>query len=104
MGITGVFLHETFRVANSDDALITAQRVRSEASHVKKFQRLFAKADLDHDNALSFDEFESALSSAGVITWLAAMDMDIRDLKLVFEMLDDGDGKLTPEELVAGAQ
>jgi len=101
--ITGVFLHETFSVANSDDALITAQKARSEEGHIKKFKKLFARADTDHDHYLSFQEFETIMSEPKVATWMSALGMDVSDIRLVFELLDDGDRRLSPEELVVGA-
>merc|ERR1712007_302816 len=42
--IRGVFLHETFKAASSDDELMVMQKNRAQKSHEKKMMRLFAQA------------------------------------------------------------
>merc|ERR1712187_308549 len=34
--------------------------------------------------------------------WLAAMDMDVHDAALVFDLVDDGDSSMSMDELVRG--
>merc|ERR1719478_548804 len=43
--ITGVFLHETFKCASSDDELMILSREREIRKHVQKMEMLFAEAD-----------------------------------------------------------
>lgn len=37
-----------------------------------------------------------------VAHWLAAMEMEIRDAEFVFDLLDDGDGRMSAKEMVLG--
>merc|ERR1712061_39441 len=43
--ITGIFLHETFKVAATDDDIMIMEKVRQTKKHVKKMQLLFEEAD-----------------------------------------------------------
>mmetsp|Transcript_79574 Transcript_79574/g.257730 ORF Transcript_79574/g.257730 Transcript_79574/m.257730 type:complete len:371 (-) Transcript_79574:61-1173(-) len=100
--ITGIFLHETFKVAGSDDDLMIAQKARQMRKHVQKMKLLMAEADESNDGYLSNDEFIAIAQDARAKTWLAAMELEVRDAQLVFDLIDDGDNRLTAEELVKG--
>merc|ERR1719464_1911837 len=100
--LRGIFLHETFKVASSDDELMMMQQQRKVKKHVEKMQKLFAEADDSGDGYLSRSEFEEILSDPRVKSWLAAMELEVRDAELVFELVDDGDHRISAEELVRG--
>lgn len=100
--ISGVFLHETFRIANTDDDLMVRRRNRDLNRHIKKMQLLFKAADAEHTGALSYHEFAELMSSPVVQTWLQAYEVNVSDMRLFFHLLDDGDGSITAEELVQG--
>merc|ERR1711959_636701 len=95
-------MHETFRVASTDDTLMTVQKLRSARQHVKKMESFFAMADIDKDGKVTLKEFEAVMGNRKIRSWFAAMDLDVRDVRLVFELLDDGDGQLSAEEIVTG--
>eukprot|EP00404_Azadinium_spinosum_P045945 CAMPEP_0180804022 /NCGR_PEP_ID=MMETSP1038_2-20121128/61233_1 /TAXON_ID=632150 /ORGANISM="Azadinium spinosum, Strain 3D9" /LENGTH=159 /DNA_ID=CAMNT_0022844425 /DNA_START=148 /DNA_END=627 /DNA_ORIENTATION=- len=90
--ITGVFLHETFKVAASDDDLMIRQKQRDSAKHLKKMRLLFREADDSGDGFLTFREFKEVMEDPRVKAWLAAMDLDVGDVELVFGLLDGGVG------------
>lgn len=100
--IRGVFMHETFTIANLDDSIMVMQRERQVASHVTKMKMLFEEADKSGDGYLSYEEFDEVSKDPRIRTWLSAMGFDVSDTPLVFELLDDGDHMLTAEELVKG--
>merc|ERR1740130_311804 len=64
--------------------------------------RFFREADESGDGFLTLEDFETMTADPGVKMWLAAKDFDIGNVKLVFELLDDGDHRLTAEEVVHG--
>ena len=37
-----------------------------------------------------------------VVSWMAAYEIDVTDVELLFCLMDDGDGTITAEELVSG--
>eukprot|EP00929_Paragymnodinium_shiwhaense_P001130 TRINITY_DN101353_c0_g1_i1.p1 TRINITY_DN101353_c0_g1~~TRINITY_DN101353_c0_g1_i1.p1 ORF type:complete len:667 (-),score=142.37 TRINITY_DN101353_c0_g1_i1:290-2290(-) len=101
--ITSVFLHETLKVAQADDDIMILQKERAIKRHIKKMQRLFHDADESGDGFLSLEEFTNALGDRRIQMWLAAMDLEIRDVHSAFKLVDmDMDGRITAEELVRG--
>merc|ERR1711957_621264 len=102
--ISGVFMHETFQAAATDDDIMVIQRKRLMDLHRNKMQKLFTSADLDGDaGRLSFDELGAAVARPEVRTWLLAQELDIRDVELLFHLIDeDNSGSLTVEELTKG--
>lgn len=100
--ITGIFINETFKVAAADDELMIMQKERQIRKHVEKMHLLFMEADDSGDGYLSKEEFYEVMKDPRVKSWLAAMDLEVRDAELVFNLVDDGDAKISAEELVHG--
>eukprot|EP00929_Paragymnodinium_shiwhaense_P016561 TRINITY_DN1249_c0_g1_i1.p1 TRINITY_DN1249_c0_g1~~TRINITY_DN1249_c0_g1_i1.p1 ORF type:complete len:671 (+),score=118.12 TRINITY_DN1249_c0_g1_i1:63-2075(+) len=100
--ISGIFLSETLRVASSNDEIMIMQKERAMRRHVTKMKQLFAEADESGDGELTFEEFKGIMEDARVTTWLAAQDLEVRDVELVFQLVDNGTGVITAEELVVG--
>jgi len=98
--ITGVFLHETFKVASSNDDIMIIQRERVTQQHASKMNRLFHQADTNGDGVISKEEFMDLLTDRRVKQWLAAMELQIADGEVLFELLSNGDGEISPDELV----
>ncbi|CAK0842987.1 unnamed protein product, partial [Prorocentrum cordatum] len=79
------------------------QKERAVRLHSQKMKRLFRAADETGDGVLDVEEFSNAMSDRDVKTWMASMELDVSDAASVFLLVDkDGDGTLTPEELVQG--
>jgi hypothetical protein len=100
--MTGVFIFETFKAANSDDELMILQKERQRKSYVKKMHKLFVEADSSGDGYLTWTEFEQIMGDPRVRTWLQAMELDVLDAKLLFQLVDNNDHKLSADELVSG--
>lgn len=100
--IRSVFISETLKSVSSDDDLMIMEKERQMKKHACDMDRFFREADDSGDGFLSFDEFEAMVKNPRVKSWLAAMDFNIENVKLVFDLLDDGDNKLTADEVVHG--
>merc|ERR1740123_800172 len=100
--IRGVFLHETFKVAQSDDHLMIIQKEREMRKNVRKMQTLFSEADDSGDGFLCRAEFQAIMQDRRVLSWLAALDLEVRDAEVLFDLMDDGDHRISAEELVYG--
>jgi hypothetical protein len=85
--VRGVFMHETFKVAATDDNIMVAQKLRAKKIHRDKMQRLFEMADTDGSMSLDRDEFASICEDKTLKTWLASMELDIQDSNLVFSLI-----------------
>merc|ERR1719343_824 len=103
--ITGVFLHETFKVAATDDELMVVQKTRATAKYRQQMQNLFTKADVDGDGALSREELGQVLSDTKTKTLLAAMDLEVNDSNVLFEFIRSSDKEaITLQDLTDGVQ
>eukprot|EP00929_Paragymnodinium_shiwhaense_P025814 TRINITY_DN15528_c0_g1_i2.p1 TRINITY_DN15528_c0_g1~~TRINITY_DN15528_c0_g1_i2.p1 ORF type:complete len:584 (+),score=74.61 TRINITY_DN15528_c0_g1_i2:99-1850(+) len=100
--ISGIFLHETFKTAASNDEIMIMQRDRASRRHVLKMTQLFKEADESGDGELTLEEFREVMADPRVKSWLAAQELEVRDVELVFELVDNGSGAITAEDLVVG--
>jgi hypothetical protein len=101
--INSVFMQETLNVAVTDDNIMIKTKTRATAIHRRKMEKLLKLADTNKDGFLSLAEFEAVLHNPGVKTWLESMDLETRDGKLLFHLLDkNGDDKLSVDELTQG--
>jgi len=102
--ISGVFLNETFKVAALDDSIMMNEVRRAAKAESAKLTEFFKQADVDGSGLVDQRELMKVMENKKVEEWLSAMGLDMSDIDTVFRMLDkDGDGYLTPEELVEGA-
>jgi len=97
--IRGVFMHETFKVAATDDNIMMSQKKVAKDIHRMKMERLFAIVDADGSDSIEVDEFMEACKNPVLQTWLQAMDLDIRDAEDVFRLIQDEQGQLTRARL-----
>jgi hypothetical protein len=100
--ITGVFLHETFKVCSEDDELMVMNKMRTAEKHLKRMEVLFQTLNTDGDDALTWEEFKFALHDKWIRSWLDAMDLDPHHMERLWTLLDNGDGRLTSQELIRG--
>jgi len=102
--ISGVFLNETFKVAALDDSIMLNEVRRAAKAESAKLTEFFKKADKDGSGLVDQLELKKVLDNPHVEEWLGAMGLDLSDIDKAFRMLDkNGDGYLSPEELVEGA-
>eukprot|EP00928_Gymnodinium_smaydae_P073558 TRINITY_DN56744_c0_g1_i2.p1 TRINITY_DN56744_c0_g1~~TRINITY_DN56744_c0_g1_i2.p1 ORF type:complete len:279 (-),score=33.77 TRINITY_DN56744_c0_g1_i2:69-905(-) len=101
--INGVFIQETFKVTARDDVIMLRQKQAAMKHHAEKMRRLMNHTDTDNDGRVSLEEWDKVVKDAGVKSWLASMDLDVYDAKLIFRLCDySGDGYLSFEELASG--
>merc|ERR1740123_1968729 len=91
--ITGVFLHETFKVAAMDDDLMVLQKSRASAKFKAQMSKLFASADTDNNGTLSRTELQEILTETKTKTWLAAMDLEVDDADKLFDFINPNESE-----------
>merc|ERR1712008_551192 len=92
--------------ATTDDQILLNSKRRAMKDHASKMSNLFRYADRDGDGSLDRTEFEKVINNPIVRKWLSSMGLEIDDVGTLFDRLDGGDGgdgKITAQELVAGA-
>merc|ERR1719330_2143272 len=65
------------------------------AKHQKQMAKLVRLTDENNDGIITPEEFKK------VRTWLGAMDIEVADAEGLFDLMDDGDGYLTLDEIVS---
>ncbi|CAK0841074.1 unnamed protein product [Prorocentrum cordatum] len=74
-----------------------------EESNEKHLIHLLTLMDTDGDQTITFDEFAVSLESKEVVDYISALEVEISDAKVFFQMLDvDGSGKVDIIEFISG--
>eukprot|EP00747_Dinoflagellata_sp_TGD_P015628 gnl/TRDRNA2_/TRDRNA2_124467_c1_seq1.p1 gnl/TRDRNA2_/TRDRNA2_124467_c1~~gnl/TRDRNA2_/TRDRNA2_124467_c1_seq1.p1 ORF type:complete len:234 (-),score=22.73 gnl/TRDRNA2_/TRDRNA2_124467_c1_seq1:82-783(-) len=100
--ITAVFISETMRIATSDKEVAVMKKSRAKKLLVKQLKRIFEELDFSGDGLVAWPEFEVLLHDDELKMWLSTLEIDVRDLELLFKMLDDGDGHINIDEFIRG--
>merc|ERR1719359_840381 len=102
--ISAVFIVETQKVASTDEELLILQKERQITRLIRNFSGVFKEIDDSGDGLVDWEEFQNVIHDHRVLTWLAALDLDIEQCEGMFLLLDGGDGKVSFEEFVKGVQ
>merc|ERR1740121_1163860 len=79
------------------------QKQRQTQKYAKQMDLLFKETDTSGDGFLSWDEFQAVLYDPRVRNWLGSMDLEVRDVPLLFGLTDANlDGMISGSELVHG--
>ncbi|CAE7402736.1 Scn11a [Symbiodinium pilosum] len=100
--VTALFLKETLASAANDADMQIEESRKTARDYQKKLEDLFRAVDEDGNDWLSPEEFVQALSLPGVQRYLAILELKVSDCGPLFEILDDGDGKITIAEFCKG--
>lgn len=101
--ITALFLKDTLSIAAADADMVIQDKMREKHAYAMKLKDFFEAADCNCDGFLMIDEFESVLEDERITTYLASLELDVTQTKLLFAMLDDGDQRISVDEFVKGA-
>ncbi|CAK9050166.1 Sodium channel protein 60E (Drosophila ion channel 60) (Drosophila sodium channel 1) (Protein smell-impaired 60E) (Sodium channel 2) (DmNav2) [Durusdinium trenchii] len=104
MVITGVFVQETFSVAQTDNTIMINQKERALELHIAKMTALFKAADYDSSGRLDRGEWLQVCDDYSVQLWLAAMGLDVSNAALVHELICAASNQqdLNAKDLVSG--
>lgn len=101
--VNGVFMQETFKVAQNDDSMMMRSVQTRKALHRKKMHDFFQYADNSGDGSVTKDEWTYVLSNEKAQDWFAGQGLTVDDAGLLFDLIEtSGDGKLTADELARG--
>ena len=100
--VTALFLKETLASAAQDAELVIEETRRTAIKYQEKLVDLFKFFDDDGDGHLTPDEFIEAMSLPSVQQYLRFLDVSVRDVRPLFDILSDGDGLITISEFCKG--
>ena len=100
--VTALFLKETLASA-ANDADMQMDELRGKSKdYQRKLEELFRAADTDDNGTLSATEFVEAMSLPSVQHYMQVLEVKIQDCRPLFDILDDGDGRITIPEFCKG--
>lgn len=102
--VTALFIKETLASAANDADMVMEDKRRADIETNAKLEELFLAADENQDGILSPGEFLAAMNLPSVKNFLHSMDVNVRDIGPLFDILDDGDGMITVSEFCKGLQ
>merc|ERR1712173_158996 len=102
--INSVFIQHTMKVAQESNDVKIMQKQREHETYQRRLRELFVRMDTSGDKRVSREEVQDMMDNPEMKAWFASLDIDMHDLKALFEMLADGDGEITADEFLAGAQ
>lgn len=97
-----LFIKETFQVTSNDAAYAVQEKLRATTAYKARLMEIFKCTDTSADKELSRAEFNAALQDTAVVQYLAVLDIDVHEADFLFDLLDDGDGKVSIEEFCNG--
>lgn len=101
--VNGVFMQETFKVTQSDDAMLMRGAENRRKMHIKKMAEFLQYTDNSGDGKISDIEWTDCLKNQHVHHWFSGQGLGLGEAGRLFRHLEtDGDGKLSAEELVTG--
>eukprot|EP00930_Biecheleria_cincta_P099840 TRINITY_DN91452_c0_g1_i1.p1 TRINITY_DN91452_c0_g1~~TRINITY_DN91452_c0_g1_i1.p1 ORF type:complete len:634 (+),score=127.78 TRINITY_DN91452_c0_g1_i1:66-1967(+) len=102
--VTAVIVENALAQSKHDEEAALAQQEEDEKKTLKKFQELFEMMDEDGDSQLTWEEFDDAFTNPEVAIKLKLLNFKQDDCKLLFNLLDQGDGSLTIDEFFEGLE
>jgi hypothetical protein len=103
--INGVFMQETFKVAQTDDIIMVRQKEKAMKTFRDNMTFLFTGLDDSQDGMVSLEEFCKLGDYPQVKNWLASMEIRVDDLEAMFHIMDeDNSGAMTIDEVVHGME
>lgn len=102
--ISAVFIHETMKVADTDDEVAVFLAQRDTALYAAKLQDAFLELDDSGDGYVNWQELSQIMEDEIMKNWLKSMQIDTTQVHNLFHVLDDGDGKISYQEFMSGIQ
>eukprot|EP00747_Dinoflagellata_sp_TGD_P125192 gnl/TRDRNA2_/TRDRNA2_174121_c1_seq2.p1 gnl/TRDRNA2_/TRDRNA2_174121_c1~~gnl/TRDRNA2_/TRDRNA2_174121_c1_seq2.p1 ORF type:complete len:346 (+),score=34.66 gnl/TRDRNA2_/TRDRNA2_174121_c1_seq2:107-1039(+) len=102
--VAAVFICETKRIADADIELTARKRHAAKAEFLSHLYELFAELDVDGDGIITREEFDCLMTDETLNFLFNELDIATKDLRGLFDMLDDGDGEMYLSEFFSGVQ
>mmetsp|Transcript_44360 Transcript_44360/g.105027 ORF Transcript_44360/g.105027 Transcript_44360/m.105027 type:complete len:599 (+) Transcript_44360:143-1939(+) len=102
--INGVVMQETFKAAAQDKDVMVRDKRKAIDKVRHRLQTVFRCADEHEDGKLTLEEFSKVCANPVLKLWLSSIGLNTSDATKVFNLIDNGDGYLTADELVHGVE
>jgi voltage-gated sodium channel len=101
--VNGIFVDGAIESSKKDRSMMMQKQKDDHENKERHVVNLLTMMDQDGDQLISFQEFLESLEQEEVRDFLAALEVDVTDAKVFFEMLDrDGSGTVDIMEFTSG--
>jgi Ca2+-binding EF-hand superfamily protein len=101
--VNGVFVDGAIELSKRDRTMMMQKQKEDNENKERHVIDLLTLMDTDGDQLITFDEFLLSLEEQEVRDYMAALEVDISDVKLFFQMMDrDGSGTVDIMEFTSG--
>eukprot|EP00928_Gymnodinium_smaydae_P009149 TRINITY_DN13388_c0_g1_i2.p1 TRINITY_DN13388_c0_g1~~TRINITY_DN13388_c0_g1_i2.p1 ORF type:complete len:562 (-),score=67.28 TRINITY_DN13388_c0_g1_i2:315-1913(-) len=100
--ISALFLKETMDIAASDAEMVAADQLQKKESLMQQLRALFEDADMRGTGQVTLKELEAMVQHPKVRSWLKFIGLEIHETKLLFHLLDTGEGHITVDGFIKG--
>jgi Ca2+-binding EF-hand superfamily protein len=101
--VNGVFVDGAIELGRRDRTTMMEKQREEDADKETHLITLLTMMDADGDQMITFDEFSESLERQDVCDYISALEVEISDAKLFFQMLDkDGSGTVDIMEFMNG--
>jgi len=101
--VQAVFIQQTIKSAQNDDNMQIELKDKEKSRFADKLKKVFIQLDSSGDGLVSWQEFEAVMeNNSDVQQILDVLEVDVRDVAAVFQLLDDGEGTLDSDQFVKG--
>eukprot|EP00746_Dinoflagellata_sp_MGD_P141637 gnl/MRDRNA2_/MRDRNA2_74716_c0_seq1.p1 gnl/MRDRNA2_/MRDRNA2_74716_c0~~gnl/MRDRNA2_/MRDRNA2_74716_c0_seq1.p1 ORF type:complete len:374 (+),score=51.21 gnl/MRDRNA2_/MRDRNA2_74716_c0_seq1:2-1123(+) len=100
--IRAIFLKETLASANSDSDIVVAELAHEKGKMVKRLRNVFNTLDQDGSGDISMQELKGMLKNPDLVHLFHTLELNTDQAEGFFELIDDGDGRLSFEEFLTG--
>merc|ERR1719197_600483 len=76
--------------------------MKKRGQDIMHLREIFKEADHDHEGCIRLEDFHALLEEPRVKTWLSVLELEVNEITGLFELLDDGDGRISFEEFLSG--
>jgi len=101
--VMATFLSSTMSIADKDREQFIKNEMTKMEEYMRNVRQFFQEADIDGSGSLSWEEFETHISNHRVRAYFQALELDVSQAHLLFEMLDvDGGNSVSIDEFIDG--
>merc|ERR1740121_1553926 len=101
--VNGVFVDGAIERSKRDRAIMLQKQKEDAEAKERHVINLLTLMDTDGDHEISFDEFKMSLENEEIRDYITALEVDVDDAKVFFNMLDrDGSGTVDIMEFTSG--
>lgn len=85
--LTGMIVDNIVKIGDRDEETLLLEFRRARNESVDDVMKLFRRLDTDDSGTITFEEFQEGVRSEQVAALMAAIELDIKDAELFFDML-----------------